>query len=133
MRLISVCCAIFEWDTIPVFLGLPIFLANGFTAFALNIATVYLIKNTSALVLALGGIIKDILLIAISTTALPESHVAPTQMFGYSAAGAAVRGARRLRRWRGDGGGSDGFGGGGGDGGGGRRRDRRRPRRRLWP
>jgi uncharacterized membrane protein YeiH len=66
--------------------GLPIFLANGCTAFALNIATVYLIKNTSALVLTLGGIIKDILLIAISTIVFPESHVTPTQMFGYSIA-----------------------------------------------
>ena len=88
--LISVCCAIFEWDTIPVGTfdkaGLPILLANGCTAFALNIATVYLIKNTSSLVLTLGGIIKDILLIAISTIVFPESHVTPTQMFGYSIA-----------------------------------------------
>jgi hypothetical protein len=37
-------------------------------------------------VLTLGGIIKDILLIAISTIVFPESHVTPTQMFGYSIA-----------------------------------------------
>ena len=70
------------------------------TAFGLNIATVYLIKNTSALVLTLGGIIKDILLIAISTIVFPESHVTGIQMFGYSIAlfGLQVGGWDRKRK-----------------------------------
>jgi hypothetical protein len=45
-------------------------LVNAVVAFTLNVAVVLLISNTSALVLTLAGIIKDILLVLLSVTVL---------------------------------------------------------------
>jgi hypothetical protein len=58
-------------------------LFSGVLAFGLNVAVVLLISNTSALVLTLGGIIKDILLVGASV-ALFGSPVTPLQLGGYS-------------------------------------------------
>jgi drug/metabolite transporter (DMT)-like permease len=59
-----------------------ILLLNGFVAFMLNVAVVMLIGNTSALILTLAGIIKDLMLVFLSV-ALFASPVTPLQYGGY--------------------------------------------------
>ncbi len=87
---IGTACAIFEATDLPLermqtqeFIG--IMLVNGGVAFSLNVAVVLLISNTSALVLTLAGIIKDILLVFLSIT-LFGSPVTPLQYAGYGVA-----------------------------------------------
>jgi drug/metabolite transporter (DMT)-like permease len=60
-------------------------LVNASVAFTLNVAVVLLISNTSALVLTLAGIFKDILLVALSVTVF-GSPVTPLQYAGYGIA-----------------------------------------------
>jgi drug/metabolite transporter (DMT)-like permease len=62
-----------------------ILLVNGFLAFSLNVAVVLLISNTSALVLTLAGIAKDILLVFLSVSIF-GSPVTPLQYGGYAVA-----------------------------------------------
>lgn len=83
-------CLIFEVQDLPYErMQTPefimIMLVNGFVAFTLNVAVVLLIGNTSALVLTLAGIIKDILLVFLSVTIF-GSPVTPLQYAGYSLA-----------------------------------------------
>jgi hypothetical protein len=66
-------------------LGYGTLLANAFVAFGLNVAVVLLIGKTSAVVLTLSGVLKDILLV-IASMAIFKDPVAPTQWFGYSIA-----------------------------------------------
>lgn len=56
---------------------------NGLVAFTLNIASVMLIKHTSALTLTLAGVIKDILLVLLSM-AVFRSPVTLLQYLGYA-------------------------------------------------
>ena len=84
---IGVACLIFEGPDLPLarmvttdFIG--VMLINGIVAFTLNVAVVLLISNTSALVLTLAGIVKDILLVALSVTVF-GSPVTPLQYAGY--------------------------------------------------
>eukprot|EP00600_Ochromonadales_sp_CCMP1393_P010656 CAMPEP_0174996850 /NCGR_PEP_ID=MMETSP0005-20121125/625_1 /TAXON_ID=420556 /ORGANISM="Ochromonas sp., Strain CCMP1393" /LENGTH=110 /DNA_ID=CAMNT_0016251307 /DNA_START=688 /DNA_END=1020 /DNA_ORIENTATION=+ len=58
-------------------------MANGLVAFSLNIASVMLIKHTSALTLSLAGIVKDVLLVFMSM-AIFKSPVSMLQVLGYS-------------------------------------------------
>ena len=58
---------------------------NASVAFTLNVAVVLLISNTSALVLTLAGIGKDILLVVLSVTVF-GSPVTPLQYAGYGVA-----------------------------------------------
>ena len=58
---------------------------NGIVAFMLNVAVVLLISNTSALVLTLSGIVKDILLVFFSVIIF-GSPVTPLQYAGYGVA-----------------------------------------------
>lgn len=88
--LIGIACLIFEASHLPLdrmmepsFMGT--LLINGAVAFALNIAVVLLISNTSALVLTLAGIVKDILLVMLSVTVF-GSPVTLLQYVGYSVA-----------------------------------------------
>lgn len=67
----------------------PVLLLNGVAAFALNIAIVLLISHTSALVLSLGGIFKDILLVLFSVMFF-SAPVTPLQIFGYAIALASM-------------------------------------------
>jgi drug/metabolite transporter (DMT)-like permease len=60
-------------------------LFNGLVSFALNVAVVFLISNTSALVLTLSGIVKDILLVFLSVSVF-GSPVTPLQYAGYGVA-----------------------------------------------
>ncbi|KAI9184336.1 hypothetical protein H9P43_003389 [Blastocladiella emersonii ATCC 22665] len=66
-------------------LGAGIFLSNAMAAFALNMALVLLIGCTSSLVLTLCGVLKDILLIALSMMMF-GSKTSGVQVFGYSLA-----------------------------------------------
>ncbi|GAA5857074.1 hypothetical protein JCM8547_007945 [Rhodosporidiobolus lusitaniae] len=65
--------------------GAPWLIANATTAFALNVAVVFLIGCASSLVLTLSGVIKDILLVG-GSVLLMGSTVTATQMLGYSIA-----------------------------------------------
>lgn len=87
---IGAACLIFEAGDLPLermqttdFMG--ILLVNGLVAFTLNVAVVMLISNTSALVLTLAGIFKDILLVFLSVTVF-GSPVTPLQYAGYGVA-----------------------------------------------
>ena len=78
---------IFEYNIFPFqqlynLSFLSLLLLNGLVAFTLNIAVVMLINHTSALVLTLSGIIKDILLVILSVLYL-GSPVTLMQYCGY--------------------------------------------------
>lgn len=87
---IGIACFFFElrdlpWDRMMTVDFSLIMLLNGGVAFLLNVAVVLLIGNTSALVLTLAGIVKDILLVFLSI-ALFGSPVTPLQYAGYGLA-----------------------------------------------
>lgn len=88
--LIGVLCMYFEFADLPwERMMTPAFgiimVANGFVAFALNVAVVMLIGNTSALVLTLAGIIKDILIVTLSVLVF-DTPITSLQYFGYGIA-----------------------------------------------
>eukprot|EP01037_Dinobryon_pediforme_P037368 gene37368-44821_t len=64
---------------------LAVLLINGLVAFTLNIAVVMLIGNTSALVLTLAGIFKDLMLVCLSMVVF-SSPVTQLQFLGYAVA-----------------------------------------------
>jgi len=66
-------------------IGLFTFLLNATIAFCLNLSVVFLIGKTSALVLTLSGVLKDILLV-IASMVIFGDPVSPLQAFGYSIA-----------------------------------------------
>jgi len=87
---IAVAFLVFEFPTFPVdrllslnFLGM--LLSNGIVAFTLNIAVVMLIGNTSALILTLAGIVKDLMLVFLSV-AVFRTPVTLLQYLGYTVA-----------------------------------------------
>jgi drug/metabolite transporter (DMT)-like permease len=87
---IGLACLWFEFQDLPFDRILTtdfalIMLVNGGVAFSLNVAVVLLIGNTSALVLTLAGIVKDILLVFLSVTVF-GSPVTPLQYGGYAVA-----------------------------------------------
>lgn len=65
--------------------GLFTFFLNGLCAFMLNVSVVFLIGKTSAVVLTLCGVLKDILLV-IASMAIWGTQVTGLQFFGYSIA-----------------------------------------------
>jgi drug/metabolite transporter (DMT)-like permease len=82
----GIACLIFEAQDLPLERMqttdfMLIMLVNGLVAFTLNVAVVLLISNSSALVLTLAGIIKDILLVFLSVTVF-GSPVTPLQYAG---------------------------------------------------
>ena len=77
--------------------GLEMLLANAATAFALNLATMALIKHTSALTLNVSGVFKDILLIVWSVV-LSGALVTPLQYCGYAIAIVGVSAYSRYKR-----------------------------------
>lgn len=87
---ISLAFFVFEYDFLPWEMILTsnflfMMLINGMIAFTLNLAVVMLISNTSALVLTLAGIIKDILLVTLSIVIF-MSPITMLQIVGYSIA-----------------------------------------------
>lgn len=65
--------------------GIFTLLANAFVAFLLNVSVVFLIGKTSAVVLTMSGILKDILLV-IASLVIFMDPVTLQQYFGYSIA-----------------------------------------------
>ncbi|KAF4452465.1 hypothetical protein F53441_4670 [Fusarium austroafricanum] len=65
--------------------GLFTFFLNGLCAFMLNVSVVFLIGKTSAVVLTLCGVLKDILLV-IASMMIWGTQVTALQFFGYSIA-----------------------------------------------
>lgn len=65
--------------------GLFTFFLNGLCAFMLNVSVVFLIGKTSAVVLTLCGVLKDIMLVGASML-IWGTHVTGLQFFGYSIA-----------------------------------------------
>ena len=87
---IGIACCIFEVQELPIARMqstefLLTMICNGAVAFTLNVAAVLLISNTSALVLTLAGIVKDILLVVLSVSVF-GSPVTPLQYAGYGLA-----------------------------------------------
>ncbi|KAK5806391.1 hypothetical protein VI817_000649 [Penicillium citrinum] len=66
-------------------LGIMTLIANALVAFLLNASVVLLIGKTSAVVLTMAGILKDILLVCASMLIFRDP-VTPQQFFGYSIA-----------------------------------------------
>jgi len=77
--------------------GIMLLLLNASIAFLLNLATMALIKHTSALTLNVSGVFKDILLIVWSV-AVSGAIVTPIQYAGYAVAIAGVSGYSRYKR-----------------------------------
>ncbi|PHH86126.1 hypothetical protein CDD83_10687 [Cordyceps sp. RAO-2017] len=75
---------VFDWADL-VRVGPGMLLLNAMVAFALNFAGVFLISKTSSLVMALAGILKNILLIAASAL-IWKTQVTAMQAAGYSMA-----------------------------------------------
>ncbi|CAK1360465.1 putative sugar phosphate/phosphate translocator [Cercospora beticola] len=65
--------------------GVFVLIANAAVAFGLNVSVVFLIGKTSAVVLTLAGVLKDILLV-VASMVIFRDPVAPLQFFGYSIA-----------------------------------------------
>ncbi|KAM3514862.1 hypothetical protein MY11210_001467 [Beauveria gryllotalpidicola] len=65
--------------------GLSTFFLNGLCAFMLNVSLVLLIGKTSAVVLTICGVLKDILLV-VASMVIFGSQVTALQFFGYSIA-----------------------------------------------
>ena len=87
---IGLACLIFEasslpWDRMLTIEFLFIMIVNGLVSFTLNVAVVLLISNTSALILTLAGIVKDIMLVLLSVIIF-GSPVTPLQYVGYGVA-----------------------------------------------
>lgn len=78
-------------------LGFLALFLNALAAFCLNISVVYLLKNSSPVVFSLSGVVKDILLIALSTL-LFSTSVTPLQVFGYSSALCGIVAFNRIKQ-----------------------------------
>ncbi|USW55200.1 Putative sugar phosphate transporter domain-containing protein [Septoria linicola] len=65
--------------------GVITLILNAAVAFGLNVSVVFLIGKTSAVVLTLSGVLKDILLV-VASMVIFHDPVAPLQFFGYSIA-----------------------------------------------
>ncbi|KAK7428406.1 hypothetical protein QQZ08_005025 [Neonectria magnoliae] len=65
--------------------GLVTLVANAFVAFLLNVSVVLLIGQTSAVVLTMSGVLKDILLV-VASMVIFRDPVTGQQFFGYSIA-----------------------------------------------
>ncbi|KAJ1334192.1 UDP-galf transporter [Microdochium nivale] len=65
--------------------GVFVLIANAFVAFLLNVSVVLLIGKTSAVVLTMAGVLKDILLV-VSSMLIFGDPVTAQQYFGYSIA-----------------------------------------------
>ena len=87
---IGMACLIFEAGSLPFERMMTIefifiMIINGLVSFTLNVAVVLLISNTSALVLTLAGIVKDIMLVLLSVLIF-GSPVTLLQYVGYGVA-----------------------------------------------
>ncbi|KAK9773803.1 putative DUF250 domain membrane protein [Seiridium cardinale] len=74
----------FQWSAVS-HVGVWILVLNAFVAFLLNVSSVMLIGKTSALILHLCGVLKNILLVMISIV-IWGTTIAPLQALGYGIA-----------------------------------------------
>ncbi|SPJ72549.1 related to triose phosphate/3-phosphoglycerate/phosphate translocator [Fusarium torulosum] len=74
----------FQWED-AAHAGYGMLFANACLAFVLNVITVFLIGKTSGLVMTLSGILKSILLVAVSVV-IWSTHISLLQTLGYSVA-----------------------------------------------
>jgi hypothetical protein len=61
-----------------------IFLLNALSAFALNISIFLVIGRTGAVTIRVAGVLKDWILIALSTIIFPESIITSLNIIGYA-------------------------------------------------
>lgn len=81
----------------PRRIGGLILISNASIAFLLNLATMALIKHTSALTMNVSGVFKDFMLILYSAN-VDGAIVTPTQWIGYSIAAGGVAGYSEYKR-----------------------------------
>jgi len=61
-----------------------IFFSNAVCAFALNLSTFLVIGRTGAVTIRVAGVLKDWLLITLSTVLFPESKITGLNIIGYA-------------------------------------------------
>ena len=71
-------------DVTQISSNIWIFLSNAFCALALNLIVFLVIGRTSAVTVRVAGVLKDWILIALSTLVFPESSITGLNAAGYS-------------------------------------------------
>ncbi|XP_020156241.1 probable sugar phosphate/phosphate translocator At1g48230 [Aegilops tauschii subsp. strangulata] len=75
-----------EMDISPIQFNYWIFFSNALAAFALNISIFLVIGRTGAVTVRVAGVLKDWILIALSTIIFPESTITSLNIIGYAVA-----------------------------------------------
>jgi hypothetical protein len=73
-----------EMDVAQIQFNYSIFLLNALSAFALNIPIFLVIGRTGAVIVRVAGVLKDWILIALSTIIFPESIITSLNIIGYA-------------------------------------------------
>lgn len=73
-----------EMDVSQIQFNYWIFLLNAVSAFALNISIFLVIGRTGAVTIRVAGVLKDWILIALSTIIFPESIITSLNIIGYA-------------------------------------------------
>ena len=71
-------------DVSPIQFNYWIFFSNALSAFALNISIFLVIGRTGAVTIRVAGVLKDWILIALSTVIFPESTITSLNIIGYA-------------------------------------------------
>ncbi|KAK3149610.1 hypothetical protein QOZ80_3AG0219810 [Eleusine coracana subsp. coracana] len=75
-----------EMDVAQIQFNYSIFFLNALSAFALNISIFLVIGRTGAVTIRVAGVLKDWILIALSTIIFPESIITSLNIIGYAIA-----------------------------------------------
>ncbi|CAM0875273.1 unnamed protein product [Alopecurus aequalis] len=75
-----------EMDVSPIQFNYWIFFSNALSAFALNLSIFLVIGRTGAVTIRVAGVLKDWILIALSTIIFPESTITSLNIIGYAVA-----------------------------------------------
>ncbi|KAL6909418.1 hypothetical protein ACP4OV_001699 [Aristida adscensionis] len=75
-----------EMDVSQIQFNYSIFFLNALSAFALNISIFLVIGRTGAVTIRVAGVLKDWILIALSTIIFPESTITSLNIIGYAVA-----------------------------------------------
>jgi len=73
-----------EMDVSQIQFNYSIFFLNALSAFALNISIFLVIGRTGAVTIRVAGVLKDWILIALSTIIFPESVITSLNIIGYA-------------------------------------------------
>ena len=73
-----------EMDSSQIQFNYSIFFLNALSAFALNISIFLVIGRTGAVTIRVAGVLKDWILIALSTIIFPESVITSLNIIGYA-------------------------------------------------